>query len=344
MESAQVAPGPSRELSLSNRREKSLLSKDRSGIDRMSVSFGVDHYEGDLASWGEVRDTYRDGELWQTALSGSVPVPGGASVYVGVLARSDGFVRGKAEWNPSRMDDPDGFGLVSLDDALGSAGRVLEAARELVSIPTGSEELRLTRLDVAKDFHSAAVPSGSIIAGLAPIHRPYARRNLVHADPSRNGAQTLMVGSGAGVARLYDKAAETKGRAPSGSLRCEFECRKGWLERFGGLRTVADLEMDGVGAIAENRFEWSAMGAEITTSGALVEVVTKSGLTQREQVGFIGWLVFDQQGHDSGMSSRTLAKYRRVRRELGIGKITDFDSVVFRARLDWPSGEVVTYE
>jgi hypothetical protein len=153
-----------------------------------------------------------------------------------------------------------------------------------------------------------------------------------------------MVGSKAGVIRLYDKHAETSGVAPVGSLRWESECRAGWLSRYGGMKRLHDVNDEAAGRLAQNRWEWSQMGAEVAGDlSRLVGRVRATDLSEREQAGFLGWLVMQAAGDAWVPGSRsTLAKYRKVQRDLGVASPTDLvtTGAVLR-RLDWESGREV---
>jgi hypothetical protein len=151
------------------------------------------------------------------------------------------------------------------------------------------------------------------------VPRAWSRRNLVHADPLRNRAETLMVGSGAGVARLYDKHRETEGRAPVGTVRFEAECRPGWCEKYGEIRRLSDVTTEKVSALARNRWDWSAMGTEVVSSGVvLLKRLDDAGLSPAKKRGFIGWLVEQSVGIPSPIGTETHAEYRRIQRDLGI--------------------------
>ena len=343
------------QVSLSNRGETSSLIEDFGvGVDRLSVAFEVRDFDPDPSAWRSYAQSFVAGELASESFSASVPVDGAAPVFVGVtvpVARlsggvvpGQGPVYGKIEFNPSRFVDPAGFGLASLVDCLDVFPSVLAAAGVVVEA-VHSDDLdsySLRRVDVAKDFHSVVSPS-ALIRGLAPIPRRWARKNLVHADPSRNGAQTLLVGSKSGSARLYDKCAETGGLAPVGTVRCEIEARVDWVRKYGGVSTVADLHKLGLEELGRNRFEWSAMGVEVKSTNGVVDVVAQSGLSPREQANFLGWLMTQSTPHAYVPASSTLAKYRKLQRELNISLGGDVRDVVgFSTRLDWDSGQVIT--
>ena len=343
-----------RQVSPSNRGETSSKSEPSGlGVDRLSVAFQVRDFQPDCRLWRSVSQSFADGELASETYSASIEVEGAAPVFVGVkvvMARlsggvvpGQGPVFGKVEFNPSRFVDPDGFGLASLSDCLDAFPLVVNSAGALVEAVHSDDfsSYSLRRVDVAKDFHSVVSPS-ALIRGLAPIPRKWARKNLVHADPSRNGAQTLLVGSNSGAARLYDKCAETKGKAPSGTVRCEIESRTDWLRNYGGVSTVADLHKLGVNELGQNRFEWSAMGVEVKSSQGVVAALVESELSPRERCAFLGWLVMQSSEFAYTPAKATLAKYRKIQRDLNITLGVDAaDLVGFSTQLDWESGEVI---
>jgi hypothetical protein len=208
----------------------------------------------------------------------------------------------------------------------------------------GVKDLNVKRVDLTRDFECER--PDFYLRGLGPVKRPWARRNLVHFDPSRNGAQTLMVGSGAGVVRLYDKCAETEGAAPEGTLRWEAECRSGWATNYGGICKVSDLhDAKKSAALAANRWEWSAMGVEVSARSRVIEKVQRSGLSPAKQRGFLGWLVMSAEGITSPMGYETSAEYSRLARQLGVSLGTEAlgESTGFVGRLDWDTGREVLH-
>jgi hypothetical protein len=344
VQGSRTAPIP-----LSNRRGIASLTKDRPGrafgVDRLSLSFPVREFDRDLASWGSVTESLsRDGQR-VSRYGASLELDGGASVFVGVLDRSDAPSRpiGKVEFNPSRVEDPEGCSLAPVASCESAVLSAVGAAFELLTVDQGLrvEDLSVKRLDVARDFHDVSSPSATLRA-LGPVNRPWSRKNAVFSDPAAHGAQTLYVGSGAGGARAYDKHVETGGVAAPGTVRFEAECRSGWCDRYGGIVRLGDLDEDSVGRLALDRWEWSAMGVEVTSTAGVVEAVGQSGLSRREQAMFLGWLVSQSTAYAYEPSSASLAKFRRLQRSLGIAVGPEaVASVGFVSRLDWESGSEV---
>lgn len=314
------------------------------GCDRISVSFPVEGFNPDPTAWTTIGTVNPGTDHEAESRQGKV-VLNSVDVMVGVRFISGSRQWwGKAEWNPSRVLDPEGWGVAPIDDAVGTVRDVVDAlACELMAPAVrNADQCRVKRLDVARDFDVER--PDFYLSGLGPIRRPWARRNLVHFDPSRNGAQTLMVGSGAGLVRLYDKHAETGGKAPEGSLRWEAECRSGWATNYGGIRTVGDLKDNTtVATLAGNRWEWSAMGVEVSARSRVLEKVKRSGLSPAKQMAFMGWLMYNAEGIDPKVSRNTAALYSQLARGLGValGPEVVGDATGFVGRLDWASGREV---
>lgn len=336
--------GRVRQVSLSNRRETSVLSTlSQVGLDRLSVSFPVSDFDESRENWSSVQEQRSNGELSRVSYSKQIDAGRGVNVFVGVQMPSK-FA--KIEFNPSRFNDPDGYSLASFDATWEAFVRAVELSRSVVTPAEGDNlaRYRLKRLDVARDFVSPIHPS-SLIRSLAPIPRKWARKNLVHADPARNGAQTLLVGSGAGAVRCYDKNAETKGAVPEGTIRVEIEARGDWCDNYGGMTSMADLTQENVEMLGRNRFDWSAMGVEVKSSKGVIQAVRDSDLTPREQTMFLGWLLQQASGDAYMPSNKTLAKYRKIQRELNVAfgaDVSEILSLSFSTRIDWETGEVIT--
>ncbi len=314
------------------------------GVDRLSVSAPVSDFERDPRAWMSVADRLPGSPSGRLVYGGKVRVDRAES-FVGVThIRGTGQLVGKVEFNPSRVVDPEGYRLATVDESQEALRAAFDAAGELVTWACSVEDANLRRGDFARDFEGVADPAG-LIRALAPIHKPWARRSAVYSDPGANGAQTHVVGSGAGSCRLYDKAVETRGRAPVGTVRYEAQCRSAWLARYGGMAKVVDLTQERARRMAEDRWKWSAMGVEIGATARVVEKVSRSDLSDREQMVFLGWLVSQAAGRGwSTASSRTLAKYRRLQRELGIA-VSDLEAgggATFLSRLDFDSGREIT--
>jgi hypothetical protein len=269
----------------------------------------------------------------------------GASVYVGakVLEFPDGTRRpfGKVELNPARVGDPEGVGLLPVSELRGRLAPVFElVTAEYVTPDCSLDEAGVRRLDVARDF-SGVNDVPALLAGLANVHRPWSRKNNLYNDGTRNGAQTLLVGSRAGSVRLYDKWAETCGRAPEGVLRWEVEGRAAWSSQYGSIEMLCDVDDSSVQTLAENRWRWSGMGSEVMTRNEVVARVRAAGLSPALRRSFLGWLMETASGYDAAVSKEAAAKYRRLARDLGVTLGPEALAGALVGRLDWDEGTVV---
>lgn len=317
------------------------------GVDRLALSAPVAGFELDPSAWNTLTVSNPGTPMAAERRGATLKLSDDCSVFVGVQqVVATGLTWGKIEFNPSRAvqgSEPGGHSLAAPSEVRGAAQRAVDVASALL-VPAVPDvgAMRVRRLDVARDFVDVARPD-FLVRGLGPVHRPWARRNLVHYDPARSGAQTLMVGSGAGVVRLYDKDMETGGKAP-GVLRWEAECRRDWCEKYGGVTTLDEVSDESVARLGLNRWEWSQMGTEVEAMEAVVEKVMRSDLSFAEQRGLIGYLTMIATGADVRAATHTHSKYRRVARELGVtvdpGSLGG-ESPGFRARLDLESGTAV---
>jgi hypothetical protein len=269
------------------------------------------------------------------------------SVFVGVqvviVDGSQKSIFGKMEFNPSRIVDPKGFGLASLVETVDSLREIVRIADFLV-VPMYASDLnsyRIKRIDLAKDFHSVNSTS-ALVRGLATFPRKHIKKNFVHADPVLGGAQTLTVGSNAGIVRLYDKYVQAAGRVEPGTVRWEVQARTAWAKSYGGIRTLGDVTESNVTRLSSNRWEWSGMGSEVVRHLDVSEIAARLGIKEAEASTFYGWLIDRSLSSGWRPSPTTLAKFRKHQRELGVA--FGLESLVSNAvsvRLDWESATEV---
>jgi hypothetical protein len=322
------------------------------GIDHLTLSFQVRSFDHNRSNWDRVSQgtsLSKDGEnIFYSTYTRSLKVASGGSASLKVSdVRSEIQSIGKSgklEFNPSRIVDPSGHGLATLEEAIEAFLEVLAAACEVVEPFNGGDMdfYKINRVDIARDFHHVRNPA-SLIRSLAPLYRRNSSRNVVYSDPKNYGAQTLEVGTKwSGHIRLYDKFVQTGDAVEPGTVRWELEAKKGWAKRFGGLHTMSDLLKVGIDDLAQNRWKWSAMGTELTTSRGLHEAVERLGLKKQQARNFFAWLV--SEGTESAWtpSSRTLTKYRRFQDQLGV--VAPAEAPETSHRLDWETGAEVTHD
>jgi hypothetical protein len=267
---------------------------------------------------------------------------GTPTVMVG-LQTINGQPWGKVETNPSRFVDPEGCSTLPPQQLPGALSVMWAGACAVTTPQCELGDARLRRVDVARDFRGVTSPA-LYVEGLGPIKRAYARRSFTYNDPAKTNAQTLYVGSGAGGVRLYDQheAYADKG-APEGSLRFEVEARKGWLDKV-GVRRVEQLDAVACDRIAEQRWEWSKMGTQVTGPVNAVQMlereVAAGNVKQRVADALLGSMVRRSFGY-GGESRMTEYRYREITERLGMTAAALWSDDLSRqavGRLDFASG------
>lgn len=310
------------------------------GIDRASVTFPLAKYEHEALAWAR-KSTTKDGTPDRSeSLSQTVELTEGLHVHVAVFRNDWASGTGRIEFNPSRLLDPGGHTLAPVESLRTAILVVLDSVSHLVIPAISVDEVRVTRLDVARDFRDVENPTLTLSALIA-MPRKWARTGVVHFDPKGLGTETLSIASGtAGMTRLYDKWIHTSGAVPPGTVRFEAECRKPWLKAYGKIKLLGDVTQERVEILALNRWEWSQMG--IVTVGDpedLVAAVRRLGLKGMDALALVGWLVAQSTGGGIRPASRTTeAKLRRLARDAGVALASD---VTLSRRLDFPSGREI---
>ena len=169
-----------------------------------------------------------------------------------------------------------------------------EGDREIV---TSVEDPRIVRLDLVRDFRLRDPDSlTSILTGLADIPRR-GRVKVRRFNDARSGrAETLRVGPGSWAATLYDKAAETKGLAPRGSLRAEFRLRGRQLlsqrmrSNLSSIATLSDVTESKAELARRFWFDQVHFGSWVGGRTDIWRGLRKIGLSDREMLYFVGWM------------------------------------------------------
>lgn len=322
---------------------------DGLGLDRLSLSFPVNDYD-DRRFGQRSREVGYDGGTITERLSTTVNA-GGAQMMLGVSYRAGVGFHGKIECNPSRMLDPEGCSLLPLqlvDQAVAAMAEVVNYVG--IGSPAHPRDWKVKRADVARDFHGVVKP-GVYVRGLSTIRRKgRISRSFVASDPALGNAETLSVGNGAGMIRLYDQHAAyaEKGACP-GDMRFEVQGRQqgkgGWLSAV-GIGTVEQLNAVSLRDLATSRWDWAAMGTEVTGAVNVVEAVDRlihSGeLSVPVAQRLLGQLVAESLGTAWGSSKTTRLQYDAFKRRLGVVPSAELFAaevdVTVRGRLDWATG------
>lgn len=298
------------------------------GVDRLSLSFPLAAFDPSALPDGKMREGVVTAQRAQ--VTSQDDRYDGLSVMVGA-SQVAGQWWGKVECNPSRMADPGGCSLLPLRETPVAVEAMADVVWSLGMVPAEDvEDWRVKRLDVARDFAGVVAPP-FYIRGLANVKRPYAKRHGLWSDAGCGSAQTLHVGSGAGMVRLYDQhEAYAKKGADPGDVRWEVELRDGWLERHGVAR-CADLGVAKMEDAAAERWSWSRMGERVTGTVNVVEaidrIVKAGGYAERGEWvkvspavadRLLAQLLRESLGTSWKASNDSAARYERFKRHLGV--------------------------
>jgi hypothetical protein len=198
-------------------------------------------------------------------------MPAVRGVKVDLRAFGNGWV--SCRLNPSRLLDPFGASLASVEDALAIATEAWAVVADHAEPEVSLGQSNVSRLDLAVDFHGSSDPD-RLLRAVAAVPRTHARERGEYRNPSTGALETVQWGSKSQrLVRVYDQKASKGDLVPAGSLRWELEARKGYLRRR-GIFVVDDItnskvEMIGLG-------EWKVANMEVQS----VDIPTLRGLAK----------------------------------------------------------------
>lgn len=338
-----------RGVSPSNRRETALLKckGPSAAVDTLGLSLPI---EPDFDTVGctitiDKAGTDDEGYRYRRTL------PGGGFLATGV---------GGAAWLEASLPkraDADGSNVYALDlpSALETAREMVREAEAFVTPDRRRdghcfELAKVVRLDLVRDFDGIS-KMPDLLDGLSGVRQAGRAKVRRFADGERNMAQTLRVGPGAWASTLYDKRAETNGRAPEGRLRFEARLHAEQLTSVGAAKNgghvgcVADLEEQKLRRLRRWMFERVGFDREVAGMGQAIEkVFGDNGLSKRQQREVWAYLTARPYGVDLGYHRNTAARLEAIVRRLGIvvaGEILEPAAVT--VRLDYDEGRQVLH-
>jgi hypothetical protein len=227
--------------------------------------------------------------------------------------------------------EPVGWGVVR-----GAVESLVEEAVAFVR-PVGDPLAgRLVRVDSVRDF--TGVASWEQLAPVLSSGLYYRRsRARMFRDASRGGAVTAALGNTRFQAQLYDKFAESGLDEARGRLRFELRMGKGWVEK-----SLASLDVEGrVADVRREVFDDAGFGNEVRGMGEVYDAICRQ--TDLGPVGaarFYAWLLATADGIHYPASKATLAKYRRLRRQMRLTIMPTRHREAVPMRLDYDAGEL----
>jgi len=183
--------------------------------------------------------------------------------------------RASFELNPSRMIDPFGSGLATVDEALESIGHAWDIVKSHVT-PVGEvSSSAVTRLDLARDFTGVREPAVYLQA-LALLDRPYQQDQQYWTDRHTGEVNSVRVGSKANFVRMYRKDLQAPRTVQPGTIRWEWQGRSRRLKDC-GILTLGHLTSATVEQIAQERWSWSKAGTPVAVTSDPFAVFERLG-------------------------------------------------------------------
>jgi hypothetical protein len=285
------------------------------------ANFGIDalklwvSYEGDPTMPDSDRHIYRGGSERHVA---EVMLDNGYVVQVSFDQRKQMSM----DLNPSRVLDPDDWGLLTPDALPNLMAVVEEAVQSDLGIQIVGElaDARVTRLDVARDFE-VRQPSRFIVA-LAPYKRAHVRQDHhLWFDGKRDRWTALYIGGKkTSFVRLYikDRALSPSSADDSEILRFEVQARRHWLDTH-GMRTLRDITYESAWSLLEDRWTWAKLGRDVVHPSLLVDRLKReAGLDPVRQLAFLGWVVQQQNGHASELPDGWEREFTEILDRVGV--------------------------
>lgn len=251
----------------------------------------------------------------------TVDLPGGSrriEVHAWHNSRPDDRYWVSIEFNPRHwLDHPTALLLCPIDEAREITATIWEALSKIVPFGCDLGEARVARLDLARNFYGVKDPARVLMA-LSGLKRKFCRSQELFRNPA-GVAQTLYVGTEkTGRVMLYDKYAESGPPCPEGTMRVEAQCAKGWLDRYGQIRTWSDVTKEAFDALLLNRWEWSQMGSVIVDGDAALSIITNRAKSASEAAQVWLHLCLLQAGEPPMASPNTVRRNNGLIRKWGI--------------------------
>lgn len=309
------------------------LSPKGWGVDKVDCSFPIAYFTDDFEVWGhhahqDRRSTYEH----RVRLTSIELVP---SVFLQLRVYWVPSFRGYGanfEFNPSRLVDPWGTGLCSVQDLPHALGLAWDAVGEIVTPRVQLSVAKIRRLDVARDFLHIQDIAG-YLTGWLQVPAPYSKRWTLEHDPQSGLPETLYKGTkntrNGGLVRAYDKASEAPGRAQPGTLRVEVEAHSRWCRAHGGIERVEDLSEDSVLGLLRNRFEWAGCSSAVAGHSDFMNKAEQlrdkndEPWSESRKDGFVGHQVRVAQGVAKKLPRQRKADYDRALQITGIPSLAD---------------------
>ena len=251
-----------------------------------------------------------------------------------------------ADFNPSRVLAGDPLYVCEVGKFPIAAELVWQ---EVIQRSDATDDWRVARVqqvDITRDF--LVTEPVRVIEALNHIPRARVKQHLLHHDPTTTRPTGLVVATsregqvGGGrqgqKVTLFDKSREM-GRTDVKIVRWEARC-KAWGREIGQITYGYDLTDAAADRLAQNRWEWSAMGTVMASELTLVDAVLALKLSAAETEALIGHAVLRATGQAVPLAKGTQAR-RRARMEQLDLVLSEENSYRWGSRLDFTLGREV---
>jgi hypothetical protein len=171
--------------------------------------------------------------------------------------------KASVRFNPSHHQENSGswqgLPITSLPSVLHA---VWPAVHDHVTPTVALAEAGVGRLDIERSFTVTAAARTSLMEGASVAPVPYAKRRSIWKSPTGVVQSVYASTKRQGSVLGYDHH-ERHSTSPPDTYRVEVQARKGWLNRYGQIETVADLGPSTIEALFLNRFHWSGFGVPV---------------------------------------------------------------------------------
>jgi hypothetical protein len=252
---------------------------------------------------------------------------------------------------PKRAGDDNIEGL-TIPDAVAALREMVREAESFCEVDRDRcadpmTDAKVVRLDLVRDFDDVE-HQGDVLDGLARVPRGPTMKVRRWADGERNLAESLRVGPRAWGATLYDKWAETDGRAPEGRVRFEARLHADqlssvWAREHGGhVRVVADVAEEKLRSLTRSAFVRCAFDREVATLTNIQQLIlARADLKLNSRCMLLAYVTVP--GVSSRMHRNQERRYRRLAADIGLTPAAgDVDtSAPGIVRLDFDEGREV---
>lgn len=327
------------------------------GIDKIRIHIPVKNVSPELHRW--LAGWHGKDKGWNR-----FNIPGGdfedgflfpAGVY---LQHSPQEYRLTIEFNPSRMSDPEGDSLCSVQETHYWVERVIRAVAVVFTptfiIPSGNptentyfqstwkEDCHIVRLDIARDFYSPFSSFG--IRQLCTIKKPYISKDTLYRDGS------YIEGMSWGNSKrqsyrysLYNKSLKHHGERFGGWFRFELQLHYKGLNEY-RLRTLAGLNDGRILSCLMTKWDKSHMSADITIPEGTYDIYEHllEGNSEVKRQTFLGIATAMSLGLPVKLSPPVMRDYRKMGEHAGFELGTSISTLGGKVvHVDFEKGLVV---